>query len=148
LKFLSVTSSGATQSNAATVDQIKLVRGGLVGQHLAAKFGLLEAVDRPLVSIVTFGELLVLADRNHWGAAKREKMLRVLDLFVVVDTHDWVVLECHTEAQRTSRGSRRVTRVEGERCADCGVCEGNRGAVGNDRSGFPAFESAGVECAL
>ncbi len=49
---------------------LHLVRGSALGQHLASTFGLLDAVNRPLVSVVTHGELIVIADRNGWGEEK------------------------------------------------------------------------------
>jgi predicted nucleic acid-binding protein len=45
-----------------------LVRGEEPGRAIDQRFGLSTAAERPLVSIVTYAELQVLARRNHWGA--------------------------------------------------------------------------------
>jgi hypothetical protein len=52
--------------------------GKALGKHLAAAFGLLNTVNRPLVSIVTHGEILLIAEHNNWGTDKRS-VLRVLN---------------------------------------------------------------------
>src|SRR5260370_32935640 len=53
---------------------LQLLRGKALGKHLASTFGLLDTVNRPVVSIVTHGELLVMADRRSWGEKKREAL--------------------------------------------------------------------------
>lgn len=46
---------------------LQLVRGNEFGRYVADSFGLMDVVHRPMASIVTHGELLVLADSNKWG---------------------------------------------------------------------------------
>ncbi len=49
---------------------LHLVRGNALGKHLATTFDLMNSVHRPLVSVVTHGELRLIAARNGWGADK------------------------------------------------------------------------------
>jgi predicted nucleic acid-binding protein len=82
---------------------LHLVRGNAVGKELADAFGLLNSVNRPLVSIVTHGELFLLAARNNWGAEKRTVLENALDNLVTVDLNDKAVLSAYVEVQQYSR---------------------------------------------
>lgn len=80
-----------------------LVRGGALGKHIAAMFGLMNNVNRPLVSIVTHGELLLLAARNKWGTEKCAALENALDNLVTIDLNDKAVLSAYVEVQMHSR---------------------------------------------
>lgn len=49
---------------------LHLIRGGDLGRYISITFDLANTVHRPLVSIVTHGEIWALADRNSWGTDK------------------------------------------------------------------------------
>lgn len=49
---------------------LHLVRGKATGEALDRTFGLRDRLERPLISIVTVGELLAFARRRGWGSAK------------------------------------------------------------------------------
>ncbi len=91
---------------------LHLVRGGPLGKHLAAAFGLLNSLNRPLVSIVTHGELLLIAAQNNWGKEKRAALENALDNLVTIDLNDRAVLAAYVEVELYSRrhpgGSRRL----------------------------------------
>ena len=87
-----------------------LVRGSAVGKQLAAAFGLLNSVNRPLVSIVTHGEMLLPAARSNWGAEKRAALENALDNLVTVDLNDKAVLSAYVEVQQYSRRARGGSR--------------------------------------
>ncbi len=89
---------------------LHLVRGNAVGKELATAYGLLNSVNRPLVSIVTHGELLLLAARNNWGAEKRASLENALDNLVTVDLNDKAVLSTYVEVQQYSRRARGGSR--------------------------------------
>lgn len=80
-----------------------LLRGKVLGKYLASTFGLLNTVNRPLVSIVTHGELRVIADRNNWGAKKCSALQSALDNLVTIDLNDRSVLQAYVDVQRFSR---------------------------------------------
>jgi predicted nucleic acid-binding protein len=81
------------------------VRGSDLGIHLAAAFGLMNQVNRPLVSIVSHGELRVLADRNKWGSQKLAAMQATLASLVTLDLSEDAVLEAYVDVQRVSRNT-------------------------------------------
>ncbi len=72
---------------------LALLRGKELGQYLLSVFSLDDQINRPLISIVSHGELLVLADRNKWGHQN----------LVTVDLNDAAVLDAYAAVQRDSR---------------------------------------------
>jgi len=46
---------------------LPLVRGNALGKHIDQRFGLQASAQRPFVSVVSLGEVRVLAKRNDWG---------------------------------------------------------------------------------
>jgi tRNA(fMet)-specific endonuclease VapC len=63
---------------------LALIRGKALGSRINRAFGLGTSLHRHVVSIVTSAELLVLAERNSWGDAKRAALELALDNLVVV----------------------------------------------------------------
>ncbi len=90
---------------------LHLVRGNELGKYLAQTFGLLDAVNRPLVSIVTHGELLVIADANGWGDKKREALATALDNLVTIDLNHEQVLLNYVAVDRACRKNPGGARV-------------------------------------
>lgn len=82
---------------------LHLVRGKELGQHLASTFGLMDPVYRPLASVVSHGELRVIADRNGWGQVKREALETALSNLVTIDLNNQSIIEAYVEVSRTSR---------------------------------------------
>ena len=68
-----------------------LARGGPQGQAIAQGFGLLVGGVRPLISVVTHGEMWVLAERNDWGEKKRTFLRQLLDNLVTVEISQPVI---------------------------------------------------------
>ena len=96
---------------------LHMVRGGDLGKHLAATFGLTSTVNRPLVSVVTHGELLLIAARNGWGKEKRAALENALDNLVTIDLNDRAVLSAYVEVQvysgQSAGGSRELKANDG-----------------------------------
>ncbi len=82
---------------------LALVRGGDFGRAIDARFGLQAASTRPLVSIVTHGEIKVMARRNGWGAAKLAALERALDQVVTVDINHPRVIDAYVEVDLYSQ---------------------------------------------
>jgi hypothetical protein len=53
---------------------LNLVRGKELGTRIDREFALTRSMRLHTVSIVTHGELKVLAERNDWGAEKRNAL--------------------------------------------------------------------------
>lgn len=49
---------------------LHLIRGKATGQALDSAYGLRTRAERPLLSIISIGEMLAFAGRRSWGAAK------------------------------------------------------------------------------
>ncbi len=63
---------------------VRLIRDDSVGQRIQADFGLRERSERPLISIITVGEIYALARKLGWGAAKRDQLASLVRHFPVV----------------------------------------------------------------
>jgi len=76
---------------------LALIRGNDLGRHIDQTFGLSSAKLRPLVSVVTHGEIWVLARRNSWGQDKRTSIETMLNNLVCVDINHPKVIEAYVE---------------------------------------------------
>lgn len=91
-----------------------LVRGKQLGLYIDKTFDLSHAVHRPLVSIVSHGELWALAARHGWGTAKTDALTAMLDNMVTVDLNDRSVIDAYVEmslaSQAVSGGARVLSK--------------------------------------
>jgi predicted nucleic acid-binding protein len=89
-----------------------LVRGNALATHIDEALGLRESRIRHLVSIVTHGEVRVLASRNGWGKDKLDVLNTALDNLVTIDVNNSAVLDAYVEidlfSQKQSTGSRNM----------------------------------------
>lgn len=76
---------------------LALVRGNELANHLDATFHLKALANRPLISIVTHGEIRVLAKRNGWGGAKMAVLQKALNNLVTIPIHFPRVIEAYVE---------------------------------------------------
>jgi tRNA(fMet)-specific endonuclease VapC len=80
-----------------------LARGGPLGRLIDARFGLRAARQRPLVCVVSHGEVWVLARRNAWGEEKQAALRNLLDNVVTVDISHPRVIEAYVELDLASQ---------------------------------------------
>lgn len=74
---------------------LALVRGGALGAAIDERFGLRAAAQRPLICVVTRGEIKVLAQRNGGAAKELAALDEALAAFVTVDiSHPRVIDAC------------------------------------------------------
>jgi predicted nucleic acid-binding protein len=64
---------------------LNLIRGHELGRSIDLAFGLRAHLYRHTISIVSHGELRVLARRNQWGDQKRDALTLALDELVTVN---------------------------------------------------------------
>ena len=64
---------------------VHLTRGNEFGRSLDQAYGLRARSERPLISRVTVGELLSLADQFRWGQPKRARLMELVRELVVVE---------------------------------------------------------------
>lgn len=74
---------------------LALLRGNELGRRIESRFGLTQAKQKPLISVVTCGEIRVLAARNEWGTAKTNALESALANLVVIDLNHPVILEAY-----------------------------------------------------
>lgn len=82
---------------------LQLARNKDLGKRIAAQFGLGHAVYRPLISIVSVGELMALAAFNAWDQARRKFLADMLATLVTVDINDQSVLDAYAELYAVAR---------------------------------------------
>jgi|SRR5579863_3374106 len=90
---------------------LALVRDKDLGRQLSIQFDLKGAVHRPLISIVTVGEIWALADQFGFGEGKREFLRRVLATLVVLDISHASVLAAYVEVDRACRKAQGGARI-------------------------------------
>lgn len=87
-----------------------LINGKELGERIDAAYGLRASPNRPLVCIVTHGELWALAEKNGFGEKKRDAIRGMLDHVVTVDVSDEAVIRAYAEVyaalHRHVKGSR------------------------------------------
>ena len=72
---------------------LALVRGRQLGAYLKQTFGLSEVLNRPVISIVTHGELWAMAERKGWGEKKRDVLREMLNDLVTIDLNDPAIIQ-------------------------------------------------------
>lgn len=81
-----------------------------MGTHIDATYGLRAMKRRPAISIVTHGEVRVLAERNGWGDPKLAALQKALDALVTIDINIEEVVDAYVEidiySQRHPDGAR------------------------------------------
>ena len=80
-----------------------LLRGGERAERIDGEYGLRGSSIRPLISIVTHGEIRVIATRNNWGDARREALTKTLDELVTVDINHPTVIAAYVEIDLLSQ---------------------------------------------
>lgn len=74
---------------------LALVRDKDLGRQISLQFNLKGAVHRPLISIVTVGEIWVLAEQFGFGEGKRDFLRKVLETLVILDINHESVLDAY-----------------------------------------------------
>ncbi len=81
---------------------LALVRGSDLGRYVDETYGLRRAKQRPVTSVVTHGEVRVLAHRNNWGAARLDALSKALDNLVTIDINHPAVLQAYVDIDLAS----------------------------------------------
>ena len=92
---------------------LALLRGKGLGSYLNQTFGLSEVLNRPLVSIVSHGELWAMAQRNNWGDKKRAALREMLNDLITLDLSDPAIIDGYVAVDEKSllqpKGARKVS---------------------------------------
>ena len=76
---------------------LHLVRGKNLGIHIQKEFSLFEEKVRPLISIVTCGEIWSLAEQKDWEEEKRNFLKRTLEALTLVDINHPSTIQAYVE---------------------------------------------------
>ena len=93
---------------------LNLIRGREIGTRIDREFALTSSMRLHTVSIVTHGELKVLAERNDWGAEKRNALAVALDNVVTVNIESEALVEAYVQVDRACRNNSGGSRTLGQ----------------------------------
>ncbi len=82
---------------------VALIRAGTLGRQIDADYRPRDARFRPLVSVVSIGEINSLARQFAWGSKKITEVTGLLDNLVVEDINAPEILEAYGEIDHASR---------------------------------------------
>jgi predicted nucleic acid-binding protein len=93
---------------------LALLRGGELGQYINQTCSLTEALNKPIISIVSHGELWAMADRNNWGEDKQNALRTMLNDLPTIDLNNPSIIESYVAVDRANRthskGARNVSQ--------------------------------------
>lgn len=90
---------------------LALLRGKQLGNYLNQTFGLSDVINRPLISIVSHGELWAMADRNGWGEKKRAVLREMLSELITLDLNDPAIIEGYVAVDQRNLAHPRGARI-------------------------------------
>jgi len=105
-----------------------LVRGNTLGQKINEKFQLTQMKNRALISIVTHGEIWVLARRGKWGEKKSATLQNALDNLVTVDLSHPEIIDAYVEIELLSQSETGGARNMGKNDLWIAACATASGA--------------------
>lgn len=93
---------------------VHLVRGDQVGTRIADEYKLRERVEKPLISIITVGEMKALTMKLGWGERKREILDLLLQELVIVHLNQGNIIEKYAEIDHYSEKVVKPARPMGQ----------------------------------
>jgi len=93
---------------------VHLVRGGSIGQRINRELRLTDRPERPIISVVTVGELHALARKLGWGGGKRSMLDELVRQLVVVDINFDGVIQRYAEIDHFSEKETKPARPLGQ----------------------------------
>ena len=90
---------------------LALIRGKELGRYINHTFALSEVINKPLISVVSHGEIWALAERNGWGDKKRQAISEMLGDLVTLDLNDRSIIEAYVEVDKKNLAHPKGARV-------------------------------------
>jgi predicted nucleic acid-binding protein len=87
---------------------VAYVRAGQLGKHVECRFALRSSAYKPLISVVSVGEILSLAKKLRWGEKIVSEMDRLLREFIRIDINDEKLLQAYAELDHLSEAAGRT----------------------------------------
>lgn len=82
---------------------LHLARSSELGRRITAQFALDHTIYRPLISIVSVGEIMALGAYRGSGEEKRRFLTGMLSTLVILDINDQTVLDAYVELYAVAR---------------------------------------------
>jgi tRNA(fMet)-specific endonuclease VapC len=86
---------------------VALIRAGALGQYIDETYQPRASKFRPIISVVSVGELLSLSRQFDWGEKKTAPIYKLVGNLVVVDIDTPEILAAYGEIDHTSRAGGR-----------------------------------------
>jgi predicted nucleic acid-binding protein len=93
---------------------VRLIRADEVGERIERDYGLLERRERPLISIVTVGEIEALARKLGWGGPKRAALLEMVRKMAIVDLKQGQIILRYAEIDHFCEKESKPARPMGQ----------------------------------
>ena len=93
---------------------LNLIRGKELGQSIDSAYGLRTALYRHSISIVSHGELRVLAQRNNWGDEKRNALTLALVELVTVNLDSSAIIDAYVQVEECCRAAASSVKTMGQ----------------------------------
>ncbi len=90
---------------------LALIRGRDLGRYINHTFALSDVINKPLISIVSHGEIWAMAERNGWGDKKRQALAEMLSDLVTLDLNDRSIIEAYVEVDKKNLSHPKGARV-------------------------------------
>lgn len=81
-----------------------LLRGNDIGNAIDSKYRLRENQHRHVISVVTAGELLGLANKNGWGANRLQQLQELLKNLVIIDVTHPAITRAYMDVYKACSG--------------------------------------------
>lgn len=81
---------------------VQLIRKSALGERIESEYQLSSRQERPLISVVTVGEMRALALKFGWGLKKVADLTALLHELVIVDINSDAVIANYAEIDRLS----------------------------------------------
>jgi len=86
---------------------VALMRANALGQHIDETYKPRQAKFKPIISVVSVGEMLSLARQFGWGAKKTAEIGKLVENLVVEDIDTPEILAAYAEIDHASRNAGR-----------------------------------------
>lgn len=90
---------------------LNLVRGKELGRYINETFHLSEVIRRPLISVVTHGEIWAMAERRKWSDDKRTVLQGMLDDLVTIDLNDGSIIQSYVIVDQANQSHPSGARI-------------------------------------
>ena len=90
---------------------LNIVRGNELGKFIRQTYDLLNPATRPLISIVSHGELWSMAERRNWQKNKRHAVEQILEEVVTIDLNAGEIITAYVEVDKLSQAVAKGART-------------------------------------